>query len=399
MAEKLDELRKKIEEKKSASGIKFKTEEKPERSYESVDLDQVERIVDRMKRRYSEEGLEFEQVSGKLAELRGIIAEGKTKKIHIQRPEELVEFKTPAIKAIGSFYLRFQKPLKAVMKFMRRLPMVQELGYYLYSSAMPYSMQQYLAISVSVATIAAIIAFFTTLFGFAVLLEVFIINPLIIVLLPVLLAIIVFFMATSFMFLIPKSRAKARGEAVSSELPFALRHMATELRSGIGLYRTLQAVASSDYGALSEEFRLTISEIEEGTDASDALRHLAVRTQSHSLRVALTHIVRALKTGGNLSEVMNTIAQNVSFELRERTREFAEKMNFFGVIFIFGAIVMPVFVIVLGSIRNAPLGRGGTSMFASLPLDPAMLMLFFIILMPLVLGYFIFFVRSIQPRT
>ncbi|MBS3058730.1 MAG: type II secretion system F family protein, partial [Candidatus Diapherotrites archaeon] len=180
--------------------------------------------------------------------------------------------------------------------------------------------------------------------------------------------------------------------------PFALRHMATELKSGIGLYRTLQAIASADYGVLSQEFSQTINEIEEGTDAQDALRHLALRTQSRALRTALTQIIRALRTGGNLSEVMNNIAEDVSFELQQKTKEFAEKMNFFGVIFIFMAIVLPVFVAILGSIRNAPLGQGG-SMFAGLPLDPTMIMLFYLVLMPLILCYLVFYLKISQPKS
>jgi len=185
---------------------------------------------------------------------------------------------------------------------------------------------------------------------------------------------------------------------VSAELPFALRHMATELKSGIGLYRALQAIAVADYGVLSQEFSHTIAEIEEGTDAQDALRHLALRTQSKALRTALTHIVRALKTGGNLSEVMGNIAEDVSFELQQKTKEFAEKMNFFGVIFIFMAIVLPVFVAILGSIRNAPLGASG-SMFSSLPLDPTMIAIFYLAVMPMILIYLIFYLKMSQPKS
>jgi len=116
------------------------------------------------------------------------------------------------------------------------------------------------------------------------------------------------------------------------------------------------------------------------------------------LRTALTQIIRALRTGGNLSEVMNNIAEDVSFELQQKTKEFAEKMNFFGVIFIFMAIVLPVFVAILGSIRNAPLGQGG-SMFAGLPLDPTMIMLFYLVLMPLILCYLVFYLKISQPKS
>ena len=68
----------------------------------------------------------------------------------------------------------------------------------------------------------------------------------------------------------------------------------------------------ADYGELSEEFSRTINEIEEGTDTKLALRHMALRTQSKALRNSLIHVIRALRTGGNLSVIMNDIADDVS---------------------------------------------------------------------------------------
>jgi len=208
----------------------------------------------------------------------------------------------------------------------------------------------------------------------------------------------VFFFATVIMLLMPQRKAQARGDEVSRELPFALRHMATELRAGIGLYRTIQAIATSGYGTLSEEFARVISEIEEGTDTKLALRHLALRTQSKALRNALMHVIRALKTGGNLSKIMNDIAEDVSFELRMKIRDFAEKMNFFGVIFIFGAIVLPVMIAILGGIRNTPLSIGTGGAFASLPLGPMEIAIIYLVLMPLVLSWLLMYIFISQPR-
>ena len=207
-------------------------------------------------------------------------------------------------------------------------------------------------------------------------------------------AILFFIFTLLIMLLIPKSVAERRGESLSAELPFALRHMATELKAGIGLYRTLQTIATSDYGVLSEEFSRTINEIEEGTDTKDALRHFALRTQSKSMRSALVHIIRAIKTGGNLSDTMGRIAEDVSFDLRMKVRDFSEKMNFFGVIFIFGAIVLPVFVAILGAIVNAPLGLS----IASLPLTPINILVIYLVGMPLGLLFIIFYLKMIQPK-
>jgi len=168
------------------------------------------------------------------------------------------------------------------------------------------------------------------------------------------------------------------------------------LKAGIGLYRALQTVAAADYGAASEELAQTIAEIEEGTDAKDALKHLALRTQSKPLRSALIHIVRAMKTGGNLSEIMNEIAEDVGFELRNKIRDFSERMNFYGVIYIFVAIVAPVAVGVIGAVVNARLGSSNA--LSSIPLDSTTIPIFYLLIMPLLLFYLVMLVVISQPK-
>lgn len=395
MPENLERLKKTIEEKNAA--VK---ESKP---VESVDLQQVERIVEKMQKKYSNEGLVVEESKGRLGELRGMIAESKAQAIQIQKVEELAEFKNPTVKALGKFFISLKTVLSPVSEFLRNFSLAKEVGFYLYSANMPYSASQWIALVTAASVIAGIIL---TILGFGLVLifnnlllaRGLMLEPIMLIVAPFVIGFFGALFVAFIGFLYPKSMASQRGEQVSIELPFALRHMATELRAGIGLYKSLQAVSAADYGVLSEEFQLTIREIEEGTDAKDALKHLAYRTQSRSLRIALTHIVRALKTGGNLSETMNQIAETVTFDLQTKIKEFSEKMNFFGIVFIFLAIVTPVMVSILGSIRNAPLGNGGQNFFSALPLTPELIFIFYVAIMPLLLGYMVFYLKMTQPR-
>ncbi|MEK6957454.1 MAG: type II secretion system F family protein [archaeon] len=376
----LSDLRKKIEEKKEEK--KQTTAGKD--AQETVDMDKVEKIVDRMKKKYREQGIEFEEVGGKLGELRGIIAEGEQAKINVQTVEDLQEFQSPAIKSLGKLYLMLRLPLDPVSRLIKKLPLANDVRYYLYSANMKYSLQQWLALSLAAATLAGIFSFAII----AALSFVYKVN----LLYSILISGAVGMFALVALMLVPKSNAQRRGDAMSVELPFALRHMATELKSGIGLYKTLQTIATSDYGVLSEEFARTINEVEEGTDTKDALRHFALRTQSKALRNALLHIIRAMKTGGNLSDIMNTIAEDVSFDMRIAVREFSEKMNFFGVIYIFAAIVVPVFIGIIGSITNAPISVG------SVALSPIAIAAIYLVAMPLVLGFLVFYLKITQPK-
>ena len=363
---------------------------------ESVDMDKVEQIVKKMKSKYKDEGRPSEAASGKLEELRGIIAEGRGARIEVQRIEELQDLKNPLIQKLGTVFLRFQGFFRPIVSLIKELPASKELSYYLESANVRLSTQQYLAIT-------AVVSVITFLIGWvlgSVLFAAMTFNLLVVIPVGILVGFIVWLITIIFMLFLPRKLAQMRGEAVTREMPFALRHMATELKAGISLYRTIQAIATAGYGALSEEFSWVVTQIEEGTDTKEALRNLALRTQSVALRNALLHIIRALKTGGNLSDVMETIAEDVSFELRARIQGFAEALNFFGVIFIFIAIVLPVFIAILGGVRNTPLQIGsGSSIFSVLPLGPENIAVIYLVVMPIVLAALIAYIAISQPRS
>ena len=292
---------------------------------------------------------------------------------------------------MGNLYLTLGAITKPIFHIFSKFPFARKLELDLYSANMRFSAKQWLALS-------TIVTLLVTIFTFGIMLLIITLTG-VSWTIAVGISLLVFFLSAVIMLLIPKQRAEARGKAISYELPFALRHIATQLSAGIGLYRTLQAVAKADYGPLSEEFARTIAEIEEGTDTQDALRHLALRTRSLALRNAIMHTIRALKTGGNLSDVMSDIAEDVAFQLRMNMREFGQKMNFIGVIFIFLAIVFPVFVAILGSIRNAPIGAAQLGFsFRVIPLSVDMMALIYFLLMPALLLWIFIFIKVIQPH-
>ncbi|MFH0970907.1 MAG: type II secretion system F family protein [Candidatus Diapherotrites archaeon] len=400
MADVLKNIRTRIEEEKDTSTMRNVPSAPAEKVSDLSDKD-IEFIVERMKKKYRAEGMEFNEVEGKLGELRDIISGSEKKGIDVQSIDALREGKNAFVRVLGHLHAALHGPFESLGKLIERFPQMRTLNYYLYSANMPYSNKQWVAILSVVSVIVFVLTFsFGELF-FLVLRYIAnergtVLTPLMVTLsyiFPLLLAFFFWLLTIVVGFLIPSSNAQKRGEACGSELPFALRHMATELRAGIGLYKTIQTIAKADYGVLSEEFSRTISEIEEGTDTKDALRHFAARTQSRPLSNALRHIIRALRTGGNLSDIMGTIASDVSFDLRMRVRDYSERLNFFGVIFIFMGIVMPVFVGVLAAIANSGLPLG-----MSLPITPPLVLAFYFGIMPLLLGMLAYYLFISQPR-
>ncbi len=359
-----------------------------------VDEQEVNKIVETMKKKYKDDGIEFEDdVSSSLKELRGIIASDTYSKIDLETNDDVETFDWNMAKKVGMFYLKFKGIIKPFQNFIKNFPLSQEIGYYLYSANMKYSPNQYLALSAAGGLVVALIFFIISL-----LITIAAGNILFIIILPISVAFFSWIIATIIILTIPKSRAISRGNACSVELPFALRHMSTELKAGIGLYKTIQAIASNDYGVLSEEFSRTINEIEEGADTRIALKHLALRTQSRPLKKTINHVLRAMRIGGNLSTAMSDIADDVADEMRNKIQEFSQNMNFFAVIFIFVGIVMPVAIMILGAIRNSPIAVSGQDIFKNIPLGPEVLLFFFLIIMPLLYFMMIYMVYKIQPQ-
>jgi flagellar protein FlaJ len=357
------------------------------KEFTDVDEETVERIVQKMRKRESgqysteeERSLLRTQVLGK--QHMRVATDPRTL-------QDLQGFENALVQRLIGFYLALQNPLTPLMKAISRLSAVKTLNYYLYSANMKYSLSQYLALSTAVTVLCAFSGI-----GIGMVIAFLLRLPLLFYpLLAVVGAVFAGALGLLVALLVPRSQAESRGRDIGLEMPFALRHMATELKSGAGLYRTIQLIAVADYGALSEEFARTVNEIEEGTDAKDALKNMALRVQSTSMRNALNHVVRAMKTGGNLSDVMNDIADDVSVEIRANISEFSEKMNFFGVLFIFAGIILPVMVAILSGISNAPL-----PIALPTPLSVPAVMVFYLLLMPAILGLFIYYLKIIQPK-
>jgi flagellar protein FlaJ len=361
---------------------------------QSVEDEEINNIVETMKKKYREQGMEFSEVSGTLSEIKNIISAGNYAKFDIESKDDLEGFNSGFAKKFGEIYLTFKKQLKPIQDSLKKVPLSDELGYYLYSANMNYSANQYLALTSAVVLLFVLIGFFIGTIMGLVLLS----TPVFAIMLPPAVAISFGLIGMFLMFMIPRQKANERGNACSMELPFALRQMSTELRAGIGFYKAMQSITTLDYGVLSDEFTKTIVEIEEGTDAAIALKHLALRTQSKPLRATVNHITRAMRIGGNLSSAMNDIAKEVSEEQRNNIRVFAQTMNFFAIVFIFIGIVMPVGVSILGIIRNSPISQTSNGMFNAIPLSPLVLLLFYVFVMPIVFAGLIFIVKASEPK-
>jgi archaeal flagellar protein FlaJ len=358
-----------------------------------VDLDAVQNIVTKMKNKDKKSRSQGQVSESHLKEIRDIIEEGKLSKLNIDTETKLVGSSDSKLdKQIVKFYNPFQKIINKIVEVVIRNDIGKKIAFNLYSANIKRSLVQHLVISI---IFAILISAFVT---FMVAIIFIFLSPIALVVIPFLFLFlfIIFFIAIGY--IMPAQKANLRGVMIDTELPFALRHLATELQAGIGLYKTIYSIAKNDYGVLSDELSRTIIEIENGTDTKTALRHTALRSKSKNFNISLFHIVRTLNTGGNLAESVNGVADTVSFDLMESSKAFGEKMNFFGVIFIFVAIVLPVFVAILGAIANAPIGQDGAAFLPGV-MTPNLLVIIYLVIMPIIFIGIMYYIKMIEPKT
>ena len=116
-------------------------------------------------------------------------------------------------------------------------------------------------------------------------------------------------------FYVRRTKAK-RQAAFADQLPDVLQLVTTALRSGYGMTQALESVAEEAEEPARSEFAHVLVESRLGRDLSDAMRALAQRMESKDLEWVVSAIDINRDTGGNLSEILNTVSATV----RERQR-------------------------------------------------------------------------------
>ncbi|MBG7605576.1 MAG: type II secretion system F family protein, partial [Actinobacteria bacterium] len=104
--------------------------------------------------------------------------------------------------------------------------------------------------------------------------------------------------------------------AFADQLPDVLQLVTTALRSGYGITQAVESVAEEAEEPARSEFAHVLLQVRLGRDLSDSMRDLAERMESKDLDWVVSAIDINRETGGNLSEILDT----VSTTIRERGR-------------------------------------------------------------------------------
>lgn len=107
-----------------------------------------------------------------------------------------------------------------------------------------------------------------------------------------------------------------RLSAFNGQLGDMLILLSNSLRSGYSLLQSIETVSKDMPTPMSGEFVRVVREIGLGLTIEESLAHLLERIQSEDLDMVITAINIQHEVGGNLSEILDTIAETI----RERVR-------------------------------------------------------------------------------
>ena len=187
----------------------------------------------------------------------------------------------------------------------------------------------------------------------------------------------------------PKMKMQNNSVYFSRELPYALRQLATELKSGKSLFNSLESVVQADYGVLSLEFSRVLEEIKYGETTEDAFIHLENRIKSDALSRVIREILSTLRIGGNLANSLSIIAEDINFEMRMKLKDYAQRLNAFIMIYTFIAILAPVVLLTL-------LLAASTVMGDFVPGD--LLLILYGVFFPMLIIFLGFMIKKLEPK-
>lgn len=204
------------------------------------------------------------------------------------------------------------------------------------------------------------------------------------------LAIFITFLLIGFaVFYYPKIKKQNDYSSFSKELPYALRQLATELRSGKSLFDSMDSISRSDYGILSLEFSRVLEEIKYGESTEQAFLNLEKRVDSKAFSRVIYEILTSLRVGANLSTSLTIIADDVNIDIRMKLKEYSEKLNAFIMIYTFLAILAPVILLTILLAASVVIGD-------LVPGD--LILVLYSVFFPMIIIFLGFAIKKLEPK-
>lgn len=197
--------------------------------------------------------------------------------------------------------------------------------------------------------------------------------------------------AMIYIFLIyyPQIKEQRNYSDLNQELPYALRHMGIELKSGKGLHDTLLTIKNAEYGSFSKEINRVLEEVKFGKSTEESLLEMSKRVKSEGLTRAIQQMIGTLRVGGNLAKSLDIIANDITFEMQIKLKEYSQKLNSFILIYTFIAILAPVITLIMLMASSTVMGD---------IISSNLLLLIYAIFFPSIVVFMGVFIKKLEPN-
>jgi pilus assembly protein TadC len=151
------------------------------------------------------------------------------------------------------------------------------------------------------------------------------------------------FMAVSYFNFIVHSRTRD----VELNLLDSLRHLLSELRSGIPLHDAIESVARENYGVVSELFRQSLVRIKEGEEISDAFVEISMRTPSVTFQRFVATLSYAMGSGVSIVNILENFIREIEISRRNSISVYTNESVKYSIFLIFITGIIPGLLVLL----------------------------------------------------
>lgn len=144
-----------------------------------------------------------------------------------------------------------------------------------------------------------------------------------------------------------------RKREVEEKLPDFLRDIANSTASGMTIFDSIKSASEGDYGELTPELKMMVSQLSWGISIEDALNNFAKRINTNEVKRLAVTINKALEIGGNTSSVFNAAAKEIDQIKRVELQRKTEMSLYSIVIFISFFVFLAVILVINGTIFTA----------------------------------------------
>jgi len=140
---------------------------------------------------------------------------------------------------------------------------------------------------------------------------------------------------------------------IMDKLPDFLRDIANSSASGMTIFDSIRSASEGDYGRLTDELKMMVSQLSWGIPIDAALTNFGERVNNNEVKRLAITINKALEIGGNTASVFNAAAKELDQIKRVEQQRRTEMSMYSIVIFVSFFVFLAVIVIINGTIFQA----------------------------------------------